>query len=177
MHPARATSTDLTSQLIAQCRDEPLVLDNLRPDLCPELEQIILNRMDIDRRSTPSLNIGGWKSPETFFSLRDAAVQELRTAIAETIGADPTGWAMVNRYGSSHQRHQHMIARLVGVYYVTAGSENAITPTIFECAAHGELHVDPHPGRLVLSPGGMFHRVPRYEGQDPRISIAFDVRR
>jgi len=40
------------------------------------------------------------------------------------------------------------------VYYVTSGSEDAITPTIFECEGDGsgkyELEVEPHPGRLVI---------------------------
>lgn len=176
--PARSTkaSTNVTAELITRCSDEPLVFDNLRPDLCTELAQIILHRMKIERRSTASLNVGGWKSPETFFSLPDAAVQELRSAIVEMVGASPIGWVMVNQRGSHHPRHQHTIARLVGVYYVTAGSEDAITPTIFE-TAHGELEVDPHPGRLVLCPGEMWHMVPKYEGDDPRITIAFDIRR
>jgi hypothetical protein len=168
---------NLTAQLIAQCRDEPLIFDNVRPDLCADLEQIILQRMKIERRSTASLNIGGWKSPETFFSLPDAAVQELRAVVVAMVGAAPIGWAMVNRHGSSHPRHQHTIARIFGVYYVTAGSEDAITPTVFECAAHGELEVDPHPGRLVIAPGTMWHRVGKYLGALPRITIAFDIRR
>lgn len=171
------TPQTITAQLIERCRDEPLVFDGLRPDLCAELAEIILRRMKAERRSTPSVNIGGWKSPETFFALPDAAVQELRAAIVEMVGAHPIGWAMVNQRGSHHPRHQHQIARLVGVYYVTSGNEDAVTPTIFECHAHGELAVDPHPGRLVLSPGSMWHLLPVCLGDVPRITIAFDIRR
>ncbi len=90
----------------------------------------------------------------------------------------------MNRGGSQHPRHQHRIATLVGVYYVTAGSLDMLTPTIFECPCDPprggpryELAIEPHPGRLVLCRGEMWHRVPIYAGELPRITIAFDVRR
>lgn len=177
--PAALRTVNALAPLIEHCRDEPLVLDNVRPDLCAELEQIILQRMQTERRSTPSLNQGGWKSSETFFTWPFAAVQELHAAIIDVIGMKVpiVSWVMVNHRGSHHPRHQHAMARLVGVYYVTAGSDDAIVPTVFECAAHGELAVDPHPGRLTLSPGSMYHWVNAYFGDAPRITIAFDVRR
>lgn len=178
-----AAVTNPFSQLLAQCRSEPMVFDGVRPDLCAPLEQIILGRMQSSRGKVGSLNVGGWKSSEDFFNWSDPAVQELRKAIVEMIGApSPVAWAMVNRAGSYHPRHQHRIASLTGVYYVSAGSPDAITPTIFECPCDGspkrsEMHVDPHPGRLVLTPGQGWHEVPRYNGDLPRITVVFDVRR
>jgi hypothetical protein len=174
-------------QLVEQCRDAPLVFDDVRPDLCPALEQVILDRMRRDRgRRIGSLNVGGWKSGEDFFEWPDAAVQDLRQTIGAEVGAASIAWAMVNRAGSHHPRHQHRIAILSGVYYVTAGSADAITPTIYECPCDGrpvragekyELDVEPHPGRLVICRGATWHRVPKYLGEAPRITIAFDVRR
>lgn len=169
----------VTAQVVARCRIEPLVLDDFRVDLCSELERIILERMR--GRSTASLNVGGWKSAENFFTWSDAPVQELRRAIVAEVGAAPVAWAMVNRAGSHHPRHQHRIATLSGVYYVAPG--DPLAPTIFECASDAkgkasyEIEVDPHPGRLVICPGAMWHRVPAYTGEAPRITIAFDVRR
>jgi hypothetical protein len=194
--PATSSANPM-SQLVESCRAEPVVFDGLRPDLCPALEQVILGRMQIDRgRRVGSINVGGWKSGEDFFAWPEEAVQELRQAIVETVGArSPVAWAMVNRAGSQHPRHQHRVAILSGVYYVTAGSADAIIPTIFECPCDGgpgrfvsavrptrrgdryELEVDPHPGRLVICRGEMWHRVPAYPGDLPRITIAFDVRR
>ena len=169
---------------MAQCRDQPVVFDGVRSELCPALEQVILSRMQNDRRrKIGSLNVGGWKSAEDFFSWPDAAVQELRQTVVEMVGAmSPVAWTMVNRAGSQHPRHQHRAAILVGVYYVTVGSPDAITPTVFECDGDGrsgryELEVEPHPGRLVVCRGEMWHRVPHYPGAAPRITIAFDVRR
>lgn|SRR5574341_159778 len=184
-----AASTDLVAQLAAQARDHPIVYDNIRPELCEPLAEVILARMQSDRgaRKTGSLNVGGWKSGEDFLSWPDASVQELRDVITERVGARPsTAWAMVNRAGSHHPRHQHRAAILMGVYYVAPGNPEAITPTIFECPCDsrpvrsGErfnMEVEPHPGRLVLSRGETWHEVPKYMGELPRITIAFDVRR
>lgn len=181
---AQAAAPNLLMQLVAQCREQPIAFDGVRPDLSAPLEQIILARMQGDRgRRTGSLNVGGWKSAEDFFAWTDVAVQELRQSIVEITGARaPVAWAMVNRAGSHHPRHQHRIATLSGVYYVTAGSPDAITPTVFECPCDGrgdpyELEVDPHPGRLVVCRGEMWHWVRPYPGELPRITVAFDVRR
>jgi hypothetical protein len=192
-----ATAMTPTTQLLADCRAEPLVFDGVCPDLCPALEQVILGRMQIDRgRKVGSINVGGWKSGEDFFSWSDPAVQELRQMIVDTVGGKSLiAWAMVNRAGSKHPRHQHRAAILSGVYYVAAGSPDAIVPTIFECPCDGrsaprpgeprvgqggpryDLEIEPHPGRLVICRGETWHRVPVYPGDLPRITIAFDVRR
>jgi hypothetical protein len=181
-----AAAKDPLAQLAAQCRAEPVIFDGVRPELCGQLQQVILDRMQSDRRTkTGSLNVGGWKSAEDFFHWSDPAVQEFRRTIVEMIGArSPVGWTMVNRAGSQHPRHQHRAAILVGVYYVAAGNPEAITPTVFECPCDNrptrdryELEVEPHPGRIVLCRGETWHRVPVYPGDQPRITIAFDVRR
>jgi hypothetical protein len=176
-------------QLLETCRSEPLVFDDLRPDLCPLLAEVILARRQRDhgRRTVGSLNVGGWKSGEDFFTWPEEPVQELRRAIVEAVGAGaPVGWAMVNRAGSQHPRHQHRAASLTGIYYVAAGSADALTPTVFECPcderlARGmeryEMEVEPHPGRLVICRGESWHSVPKYLGKLPRITVAFDVKR
>jgi len=179
---AGAVAPSLTTQVFARCRAEPIVLDGVLPEICPQLEQVILHRMQVERRSTKSLNVGGWKSAEDFFAWPDAAVQQIRQQIVAELGAPRmVAWAMVNRAGSHHPRHQHRIASLSGIYYVTAGSEDAITPTIFECEGDGsgryELEIEPHPGRLVICRGECWHRLPPYTGELPRITIAFDIRR
>jgi Putative 2OG-Fe(II) oxygenase len=166
------------SQIATSCRAQPIVYDGVLPELCPVLEQVILGRMQVDRgRRTGSINVGGWKSGEDFFQWSDPAVQQLRQTIADMLGArSPVAWAMVNRAGSHHPRHQHRVAVLTGIYYVTAGSQEAITPTVFECE-DGDLEVEPYPGRIAILRGDMWHRVPIYPGDLPRITIAFDVRR
>ena len=166
-----------TAQIAADCRSEPTILDGVLPELCPQLAEVILRRSRVDR-STKSLNVGGWKSGEDFFTWPDVAVQKLRQWIVTKVGSPrPVAWAMVNREGSHHPRHQHRVALITGIYYVAPGSEDAITPTVFECADGSVLEVEPHPGRLVLMRGETWHAVPVYPGALPRITIAFDVRR
>lgn len=166
-----------TTRQFVQRQADPVLFDDVLPEICPALAEVILFRSRRDR-STKSLNVGGWKSAEDFFQWPDPAVQQLRRRIVSELGSPKVlvGWAMVNRAGSHHPRHQHRAASLTGIYYVAAGSEDAITPTIIECA-RGDLAVDPHPGRLVLFRGETWHSVPPYLGELPRITIAFDVRR
>jgi hypothetical protein len=175
------------TQLATECREGPLVFDDVLPDLCPALKQIILARMKSGRAKTGSLNVGGWKSGEDFFNWPEDPVQQLRQMISQLVGSrSPVGWAMVNRAGSHHPRHQHRAAIISGVYYVKAGSPDAITPTVFECPCDGrparpgdryQLEIEPHPGRIVLCRGETWHFVPKYMGDQPRITVAFDVRR
>jgi len=179
--PTRSSDNPL-SRLTAQAREQPLVYDGVRPELCPALTEVILDRMKHDRgKRVGSLNVGGWKSSEDVFAWPEAPVQDLRRTIVDMIGhRSPVAWAMVNRAGSQHPRHQHRIAYLFGVFYVTSGDPRI--PTICECPCDGrptkhELAIDPEPGRLVLCRGETWHRLEIYPGDLPRITIVFDVRR
>jgi hypothetical protein len=182
-----ADSVDF-KQLLEDCRPQPLIIDGVRPDLCQALAEVILGRMQGDRgRKVGSINVGGWKSGEDFLSWSEPPVQELRQALVEAIGARTlVGWAMVNRAGSQHPRHQHRVASLTGIYYVTVGHVEGKTPTVFECPCDPRLlrgnpryslEVEPHPGRLVVCRGETWHWVPTCSGDEPRITVAFDIRR
>lgn len=170
-------------QIVTAAREQPVVYDDVRADLCPQLGQVILDRMTREggRRSSGSLNVGGWKSGEDFFSWADPAVQALRDAIYGMLDVrSMVAWAMVNWGGSRHPRHQHPIASLSLVYYVIPG--DPLVPTIYECPCDGrrptsELVVDPRVGRLVAARGQTWHRVDAYNGDTPRVTIAIDVRR
>lgn len=162
-------------QLRCAVAAEPLVFDGVAPHLCAALSTIILDRAAKTRVSAGSRNVGGWKSTEHFFTWPDQAVQQLRHALIGILGAVPVGWAMINRRGSFHGRHQHRIASVSGVYYVDPG-EDPSSPTVCETPG-GEIAIEPHPGRLVVFSGMTWHSVPRYDGEKPRITIAFDVRR
>lgn len=149
--------------------------DGFMPELMPDLLSIIL---DASRRDStfPSLNLGGWKSSDDFLQWGFPAVQLLRQGLRDVLdGHLPSGWAMVNRAGSHHPRHRHQTSAISGVVYVDPGDESS-SPTVFEVDGGRSVHVVPSPGRLVIFPGGMWHSVPRYDGEDPRVTIAFDVR-
>jgi hypothetical protein len=152
------------------------VFDRVRPELLTMIADRICARSGSE--SFPSLSDGGWKSPPTVFEW-GGVFDELRaTLTAHLAGRVPVGWAMINAGGSSHPRRQHYRTKISGIYYVTGG-EPPLAPTIFETPGglHGdEIAIDPAPGRLVLFPGDLWHRVPEVRGAKPRITIAFDVR-
>ena len=157
---------------------EPLVYDGVCPELAPRLIEVVLAHSRRER-SIGSLNVGGWKSPETFFGWPEPEVAQLARALIGIVGGRPIGWAMVNRPGAYHKRHQHGTAIVTGIYYL----DDSATPTVFEVPARarkGErverLEIEPAVGRLALFPGEMWHEVPVVTDQQ-RITIAFDVRR
>lgn len=154
-----------------------VVVDDFHPDLARALRAEILSRASRAAGSAPSLNIGGWKSGEGFFGWAHPAVEALHAALRDAFGAKPiVGWAMVNRSGSHHPRHRHDGSLVSGVYYVDPG-EDPPASTIFEIPGRGDVAVVPDVGRLVLFPGSIWHRVPTCDGDAPRVTVAFDVRR
>jgi hypothetical protein len=174
------------AEMRASLRGDPVVVDQFWIDDGLALRDAILAQEG--QPSAPTLNRGGWRSSE-LATQRDPAIAALIEAIRERVGADVSAWAMINRGGSSHPRHWHDGSVLSGVYYVDPGEEPS-PPTIFELGVRGrrgtrlprgarisEREITPTPGRLVLFPGDLWHRVPSYLGSAPRITVAFDVRR
>lgn len=163
--------------------------DGVRPDLCGEIARLVLES-STRTASKGSNNSGGWKSADTFLSWNFPAVNLIACELAARLTGGEvhklTAWAMVNRNGSLHKRHRHGERYRVGVYYVAAGDPPV--PTLFDIEKYrvgtlqgsGEIvrreSVLPIPGRLVVFPGNMWHEVPRYDGSEPRITIAFEAR-
>jgi hypothetical protein len=154
----------------------PVVYDGVRPDLTPRIRHEILDHMTTSGpRSAPSLNEGGWRSDD-LRSWGGPATRELLDEIRGTCEASlHTAWAMVNWRGSRHPRHIHRGAVLAGVYYVHPGGPET-PPTVFELPGEPDLHIEPASARLVVFPADLYHSVPVYPGDEPRITIAFDVR-
>jgi hypothetical protein len=184
-----ATAVSLSCPSIASVvalvqRDAPLVFDDVALDLIDSLRDEILARSRRER-SIGSKNIGGWKSAEDFLDAGAGALFRARVARDFLAGHAPLGWAMVNRRGSEHLRHVHPGSRVSGCFYVATG--DPLVPTIFERVPAplvgdssrvraGEVAVEPRVGRLVLFAGTTWHRVPKYGGEEPRITVAIDLR-
>lgn len=160
----------------SRCAGRPLVVDGVCPEVVDPLRALLLTAW-LTSFSTPTLAIGGWKSSEELLAARDEPIRVLRAAIQRAIGGDveTVGWAMVGRHGTRHPRHHHAWSVLSGVYYVDPGDRPA--PTVFEVTGEGDVEVDAVTARLVLFPGGLWHRVDTYAGDRPRVTVAFDVRR
>jgi hypothetical protein len=159
-------------QIRRDCTREPLVYDGVHPELCPRLLEIIDAHRATTRARTGSLNVGGWKSPETLFSWPELEIAELARAVIGVVHGKPIGWAMINVPGAVHKRHQHQAAIISGLYYLDWSK----TPTLFELPDRTKLEIEPAPGRLVVFHAEMWHSVPAVTDQK-RVTISFDVRR
>lgn len=103
-----------------------------------------------------------------------------------------SAWANINRRGDFNQLHTHPGATWSGVYYVDHGQSNgdmegaslqlfdpnpARTNIFFPELSASNIALKPAPGLMVLFPSYVPHAVPPHQGDRPRISIAFNVRR
>jgi hypothetical protein len=153
-----------------------MVVEGVAVDLLDDLRDIILSRASATP-SQPSLNRGGWKSDDKLLSWNIPCARALREALRGRVGGgEPIGWAIVNRRGSRHLRHRHG-SIVSGVLYVDSGDDAVASPTIFEIADGRQVAVEALSGRLVMFPGDMEHWVAEYQGERPRITVAFDLRR
>ena len=152
----------------------PTLYDDFLPELALPLRGEILGRMEwLRARSAPSLNEGGWRSDDLRHWPGPAATQLLTGLRMLTCARRIDAWAMVNRRGSRHPRHVHRGPNWAGVYVVAPGDPP--TPTVFELPDGTESSVMPVTARLVVFPAGLYHHVPPYPGEEPRITVAFDV--
>jgi uncharacterized protein (TIGR02466 family) len=105
-----------------------------------------------------------------------------------TLGA----WANVNRRGDFNTLHTHPGATWSGVYYVDHGESSgdvegtalqlfdpnpARTNIFFPELSTANVLIKPQPGLMILFPSYLPHAVPPHQGERPRISIAFNVRK
>lgn len=102
-------------------------------------------------------------------------------------------WANINRRGAYNVVHNHPNHHWAGVYYVYVGKSDHGKPMsgLLEFSdprpgaglipvdnfGFGErIRIEPKEGMLVLFPGWLPHFVHPYEGDDVRISIAFNIK-
>jgi uncharacterized protein (TIGR02466 family) len=101
-------------------------------------------------------------------------------------------WANINRQGDFNQTHTHPGATWSGVYYVDHGESNpdakgtaihlfdpnpARTNIFFPDLSASSVLFRPDPGLMILFPSYVPHGVLPHQGDRPRISIAFNVRK
>jgi uncharacterized protein (TIGR02466 family) len=103
-----------------------------------------------------------------------------------------TAWANVSRRGHYNNIHTHPTATWSGVYYVDHGCSNprddrtsislydanpARTNIFFPELPTNNYRFTPEPGLMLLFPSYLPHAVPPHQGDRPRISIAFNLRK
>lgn len=169
-----------------------------------ELRELILARERSVPSITKS-NQGGWQSAADFFDWGGAAVATLERHAAEALRLATVrvpipehyavefelyGWAAVNRKGHYNTTHMHPMSTWSGVYYVDAGDEAAeaggallefahpipaAVMTFFPGILPSARLVRPQTGMLILFPSYLQHSVRAYQGNRPRICVAFNA--
>ena len=125
--------------------------------------------------------------------LIDRATLELAgpTIMAGKFGWQASGWANVNRRGQYNRLHSHPGCTWSAVYYVDcgdppppdrpwAGCISFVNPngssimSFFPEALPQTVDIRPETGLMIVFPSYLGHLVHPYEGDRPRISIAFN---
>lgn len=143
----------------------------------------------------------GWagKAGEELASRIQAAIQQatgelLRQAIKrEKMSWQFSIWANVNRAGDYNEMHIHAGSTWSGVYYVDAGDTvdsepysgniSFLNPLIqdrscfFANCFPDRQFMRVSTGQILLFPSYLQHEVRRYQGNRPRVSIAFNARK
>lgn len=96
------------------------------------------------------------------------AIRELLKDISSAVGKDVTeAWSIRMGKGGYHAMHNHPEGNISGVYYLTVGSGADLIL--------GDSHIKPVAGMLITFPSSMVHGTTVYEGETPRLTVAFDL--
>jgi len=175
---------------------------DVEPERAGPLNTHLLERIEALTSPLPPLEPGeGWQTEQRLHLLDDFAelVQAIGLASKQVMdflavdsdGFEITGcWANMSPPGVGHRGHHHSNNYLSGVYYVQAspGADTIsfsdprfqveqIVPRFKEQNAHNATahSLQVVPGRLVIFPSWLVHRVPVNESDELRVSIAFNV--
>jgi uncharacterized protein (TIGR02466 family) len=155
------------------------------------------------RPTVPRGEVHGWQSDNTFFQW-DAHTRKLGGIVAEAVmttvrehapveDIQLAGWANVFSRGVFYNPHTHADAAWSGTYYVDAGDSDEKTGgmLMFRDPRAGAgmvltasnvhdnadtFRVRPVTGELLIWPAWLLHWVTPYEGNRPRLSVAFNAR-
>lgn len=94
-------------------------------------------------------------------------VTDLITSIEKMVGKISEAWSIRMTNGGHHVDHNHPDGKLSGVYYLRTGKGGNLKL--------GDRLIVPEPGMLVLFPSWMIHGTTTYEGDEPRLTVAFDI--
>lgn len=171
-------------------------------ELSQQLKELILQK-ETEIEGIQVSNQGGWHSPlgldtwegegecvQVVLSRIDSALHEMAKYVEMEDGYVNHGtWANINRKGQLNHAHVHRHA-WAGVYYVDPGEHDSGEIGIVKGALPKGWSIDqasatstetihivkPKAGLLLMFPGPQMHFVRKYEGDDERISIAFNFK-
>ena len=95
-------------------------------------------------------------------------VKAVIDSISSAIGVPLTeAWSIRMNKGGYHEMHNHPDGKLSGVYYMKTGDGADLIV--------GGCRIKPSEGMLVTFPSCMEHGTTVYEGDEPRLTVAFDI--
>ena len=169
-------------------------------ELNPYLEKHIIEWSNQDK-GVSKTNVNGWHSQtdmnhkkeyepliKELFQMQNEIIQEEYLDMEHRIG---NMWANINPHGGYNNSHIHPNSLFSGVYYIK-GQPNSgrlslmdPRPGVQHCMPTRkkeklprelwrETYYDPVPGRLIMFPSWMWHKVESNKSNDIRISVSFN---
>ena len=169
-------------------------------ELNPYLEKHIVEWSNQDK-GVSKTNVNGWHSQtdmnhkkeyepliKELFQMQNEIIQEEHLDIEPKLG---NMWANINYPGGSNQMHLHPNSLFSGAYYVKASPNSGRLglmdprpgvqqnmpprkPGKLPRELWRETFYDPIPGRLIMFPAWMWHKVEINKSNDTRISVSFN---
>ena len=169
-------------------------------ELNPYLEKHIIEWSNQDK-GVSKTNINGWHSTtdmnqktkyepliQELFKMQNEIIKEEYLNMEPKLG---NMWANINPPGGYNQSHLHPNSLFSGAYYVKASPNSGRLslmdprPGVQQCMPprkKGELprelwretYYNPIPGRIIMFPAWMWHKVEPNKSNDIRISVSFN---
>ena len=169
-------------------------------ELNPYLEKHILDWSNQDK-GVSKTNVNGWHSQtdmnqrkeyepliQELFQMQNEIIEEEHLDIEPRLG---NMWANINPPGGYNQSHLHPNSLFSGAYYVKAQPNSGRLslmdprPGVQQCMPNRkpgnlprelwrETYYDPIPGRFIMFPSWMWHKVEPNQSNDIRISVSFN---
>jgi len=164
------------------------------------LEKHIIEWSNQDK-GVSKTNVNGWHSTtdmnqktkyepliQELFKMQNEIIEEEHLDIEPKLG---NMWANINPPGGYNQSHLHPNSLFSGVYYVKAPPNSGRLslmdprPGVQQCMPSRkkvklprelwrEIYYDPIPGRMIIFPSWMWHKVEPNKSNDIRISVSFN---
>ena len=169
-------------------------------ELNPYLEKHIVEWSRQDK-GVEKTNVNGWHSQtdmnhkkeyepliKELFTMQNEIIQEERLDIEPKLG---NMWANINSPGGYNQMHLHPNSLFSGAYYVKASPISGRLalmdprPGVQQCMPARkkgkiptelwrEIFCEAIPGRMIMFPAWMWHKVEQNQSNDIRISVSFN---
>ena len=169
-------------------------------ELNPYLEKHIVEWSRQDK-GVEKTNVNGWHSKtdmhhkkeyepltKELFQMQNEIIQEQRLDMKPKLG---NMWANINYPDGYNQMHLHPNSLFSGAYYIKASPNSGRLglmdprPGVQQCMPSRkpgkiprellrETYYDPVPGRIIMFPSWMWHKVEPNQSKDIRISVSFN---